>query len=329
MATDDQSAAPSGDAITTPAIETKAIETTEALKIETAPAPAELKKDELPIIEAPKLAAETPKLVAAETPKLVATETPKLVEAPKAEASNVIELKSAAEKAASLAAEPSAPAASITYAHISRYAPLAASIAIAAAIGVMGGALGASGLLWSSAPTEVAEAAPMPTIVDESRTLHGTLAQLRTELAGLKTSIDAGAKGTSGQLAKLAERIERAERAQAEPTTKITKAIESLERLEKRVDALTAREATGSVSAPQQNAAVNTPQQQQSPTTVIPGWIVRDVYRGTAIVQGRGFGMMEVEAGDTIPGIGRVESIRRQNGHWVVVTSRGLITAAR
>jgi hypothetical protein len=327
MATDDQSAAPSGDAITTPAIETKAIETTEAPKIETAPAPAELKKDELPIIEAPKLAAETPKLVAAETPKLVATETPKLVEAPKAEASNVIELKSAAEKAAPLAAEPSAPAASITYARISRHAPLAASIVIAAAIGVMVGALGASGLLWPSAPGEVAEAAPMPTIVDESRALHGTLAQLRTDLAGLKTSIDAGAKGTSGQLAKLAERIERAERAQSEPTTKITKAIESLERLEKRVDALTAREATGSVPAPQQNAAVNTP--PPAPTTVIPGWIVRDVYRGTAIVQGRGFGMMEVEAGDTIPGIGRVESIRRQNGHWVVVTSRGLITAAR
>ena len=323
MATDDKSAAPSGDAITTPAIERKAIETTEAPKSE-APkietAPTDLKKDELPIIEASKLAAETPKLVAAETPKLP--------EAPKAETAKVIELKTATEKAP-LAAEPSAPAASITYARISRHAPLAASIAIVAALGVMGGALGASGLLWSSAPTEVAEAAPMPTNVDETRALHGTLAQLRTDLAALKTSIDAGAKGTSGQLAKLAERIERAERAQAEPTTKITKAIESLERLEKRVDALTGREATGAVSAPQQNAAATPQALQQPPTTVIPGWIVRDVYRGAAIIQGRGFGMMEVEAGDTIPGVGRVESIRRQNGRWVVVTSRGLITAAR
>ena len=280
MATDDKSAAPSGDAITTTATETKTIEPAGALKSETAP--FDLKG--LANIEAPKLAA---------------------------------------ENTAPLAAEPLPPAAPIAYANLRRHAPLAAAIAI----GILGGALGSFGLFWPSEPTEVAEAAPMPTDIDETRALHSTLAQLRTELAALKTSVDTSAKGTNGQLAKLAERIERA---QAEPTTKITKAVESLERLEKRVDALTAREATGSVPPqqpqPQQTAANAA---TQLPTTVVSGWVVRDVYRGAAIVQGRGFGMIEVEAGDTIPGIGRVESIKRQNGRWIVVTTRGLITSAR
>jgi len=43
-------------------------------------------------------------------------------------------------------------------------------------------------------------------------------------------------------------------------------------------------------------------------------------------VQSR-MGLMEVEVGDPLPGGGRVEAIRRDNGRWVVVTSRGLIVA--
>ena len=33
------------------------------------------------------------------------------------------------------------------------------------------------------------------------------------------------------------------------------------------------------------------------------------------------------EAGDSLPGLGRIETIRRQDGRWVVVTSRGLIVS--
>ena len=36
-------------------------------------------------------------------------------------------------------------------------------------------------------------------------------------------------------------------------------------------------------------------------------------------------GVIEVEPGDVVPGLGRIEAIRRQDGHWVVVTSKGLI----
>jgi hypothetical protein len=56
--------------------------------------------------------------------------------------------------------------------------------------------------------------------------------------------------------------------------------------------------------------------------------VVRSVYDGAALIQGR-IGMIEVEVGDPLPGGGRVEAIKRQDGHWVVVTSKGLILAAQ
>ena len=42
-------------------------------------------------------------------------------------------------------------------------------------------------------------------------------------------------------------------------------------------------------------------------------------------IQGTKLGMMEVSPGDNVPGLGRIHSIRQQDGRWVVVTSRGII----
>ena len=38
-------------------------------------------------------------------------------------------------------------------------------------------------------------------------------------------------------------------------------------------------------------------------------------------------GVYEVYAGDPVPGLGRVDAIRKQDGRWVVVTSKGLIVS--
>jgi len=51
---------------------------------------------------------------------------------------------------------------------------------------------------------------------------------------------------------------------------------------------------------------------------------VRRVYDGAALIEGRN-GIIEVEPGSVVPGIGRIEAIKRQDGRWVVVTARGLI----
>ena len=56
------------------------------------------------------------------------------------------------------------------------------------------------------------------------------------------------------------------------------------------------------------------------------GWVLRDVAYGGALIESRR-GVYEVYAGDAVPGLGRVDAIRKQDGRWVVVTSKGLIAA--
>lgn len=96
--------------------------------------------------------------------------------------------------------------------------------------------------------------------------------------------------------------------AAAAQATKLTKLSET-------TDKLHAPETTGSIAT-----ATATPNR----LPVVDGWTLRDVGEGAARVQGR-LGIFEVYPGDPLPGVGRVDAIRKQDGRWVVVTSRGLI----
>jgi hypothetical protein len=58
----------------------------------------------------------------------------------------------------------------------------------------------------------------------------------------------------------------------------------------------------------------------------LDNWALQDVNRGGALIEGRQ-GLFEVYAGDVVPGLGRIDAVRRQDGRWVVVTSKGLIVA--
>ncbi len=60
---------------------------------------------------------------------------------------------------------------------------------------------------------------------------------------------------------------------------------------------------------------------------VVDGWMLRDVYGGVALVEGRAGGLREVAPGEYIPGVGEIRSIERRGRNWVVVTSRGIIQA--
>ena len=71
-------------------------------------------------------------------------------------------------------------------------------------------------------------------------------------------------------------------------------------------------------------AAAPKPEVGRLPT--IEGWRLRNAGNGGALIEGRD-GLYEVYPGDPIPGVGRVDAIRRQDGRWVVVTSKGLIVA--
>src|SRR5262249_60142609 len=110
-----------------------------------------------------------------------------------------------------------------------------------------------------------------------------------------------------------------------EPPASLNKGLEALGR---RVRAGAqgkelARDVAGAVTAAAQSAQ---PTQTAAAAAaakpaVVEGWVVRDVHRGTALLEGR-MGLIEVDQGDVVPGLGRVEAIRKQDGRWVVLTDR-------
>jgi hypothetical protein len=286
-----------------------------------------------PKIERAEVEAAAPKplevTAESEAPQVAAAPVQKVADAPAAEIkATAAEL--ATSPRAKIAAGAAAVSSVIKTSARHRYASLAATIVLAAGLGVVAGALGAQGFTQVGARVAIAAPASEKTVA-----LQNTIARMQTELAALRTSIEAVTRATNGQFAKITERFDRIEKAQSERAAKFTKAVDTLDRLEKRADVAPVREATSSMPAPQPVAAApaqapQPPQQSQQPQQpILEGWVVRNVYRGTAIVQNRRIGTIDVEPGDVLPGIGRIESIKKQDGRWVVVTSRGLITSMR
>lgn len=66
------------------------------------------------------------------------------------------------------------------------------------------------------------------------------------------------------------------------------------------------------------------PTPETRPTT-IEGWTVLDVRGATAVLEGPD-GVRMAARGDTVAGIGRIDSIVRWGNRWIVATARGLIS---
>jgi hypothetical protein len=73
-----------------------------------------------------------------------------------------------------------------------------------------------------------------------------------------------------------------------------------------------------------ENRTKLTPIPETRPTT-IEGWTLREVTNGIAILEGPN-GIWRVRRGDTVPGVGRVDSILLWGERWIVATSQGLIS---
>jgi hypothetical protein len=65
------------------------------------------------------------------------------------------------------------------------------------------------------------------------------------------------------------------------------------------------------------------PVAETRPTT-IEGWTVLEVRGGTVVLEGPD-GVQTAARGDTVPGIGRIDSIVRWGNRWIVATASGLI----
>ena len=194
---------------------------------------------------------------------------------------------------------------------------LAALIALAIGGGAIAGTLGTAWVMHTPASDQ-------SLAVSDYNQLRGAIERLNADLVTLRANVEGTGRAASTQVARLTDRVDRVEHAQSEPAAKIAKMSEALERIDRRT-----RDIPDLAPAlPEQRVPPPTPIKEITRMSVVPGWVVRSVYDGAALIQGR-IGMIEVEVGDPLPGGGRVEAIRRQDGHWVVVTSKGLILAAQ
>ncbi len=191
---------------------------------------------------------------------------------------------------------------------------IAAIVTIAAAVGAIGGSLATAGVghYWNSDQTASVAAA---TAAEQARTVDSAIAKVNADIAALKSN-------AAAQSAKLAERIEKVEKAQAEPAAKLAKLSEAVDKLRAPAPAA----ASTATAAPETTGSIKPTAAQPNRLPVVEGWTLREVFDGTATVVGRA-GIFDVIPGDPLPGVGRVDAIRKQDGRWVVVTSRGLIVA--
>lgn len=168
------------------------------------------------------------------------------------------------------------------------------------------------------------------------RSLKKSVDQLKAELDGLRAADTTAvaqltaklekpvAAAPSPALADVAARLDKLDH-----DGRLTDITARLDRIERQVSASAP---TGSVVPPARAPAAQTVVSQVSasakPTVrpaVLDNWIVRDVYSGIALVEGRSGSVREVVPGEVLPGAGEVRSIERHGRGWIVVTSRGII----
>lgn len=196
-----------------------------------------------------------------------------------------------------------------------RRAVMAATVAVVGALGAVVGAA-ASGTFAAKPPVQHVNVATL----EDRKALEQQIAKLNSQVIALKNNIDAASKTSTAQIAKINERADRIERN------------------------VTAELVTGSISAPQtvpvapSVTPLPTPRpapriaapevQQPVRPQIVQDWAIREARDGYVYVQGHGE-VYQVVPGAPLPGVGPVESIKRQDGRWVVTTPRGIIVSMR
>jgi hypothetical protein len=215
-----------------------------------------------------------------------------------------------------------------------RLSALAAVAVLAMVAGALGGAMATAGLTRFLADDAA---------IAGKRPLEASVARIDADIANLKVSVEHTAKMGMSQFNKTSDRLDKVERAQLEPAMKLAKLAEAVEKLRAGPPVAPAtvvapqapavpvaaaagamNEATASIATPAAAAPADQPKPEVARLPTVEGWMLRGVANGVALIEGRR-GIFEVYAGDLVPGAGRVDAIRRQDGRWVVVTSKGLI----
>jgi len=182
-----------------------------------------------------------------------------------------------------------------------RFSIYAAGILIAATLGGVIGALAVAGF------GQVADGG-----ADTDETviaLRTSIGQLATEIRSLKTGIGADSEVTAEGLAAIEQRMAGAEQAQTALSAKIAD-LSAAAANTTTLPVGVSGEITGSLGS--------------LAMPVVNDWILWRVRNGRALVQNGG-GYFEIVPGSSLPGLGIVDRITRENGRWVVFTERGVI----
>jgi len=219
-----------------------------------------------------------------------------------------------------------------------RLGAMAAAVALATIAGAAGGAFATMGVMHTADATATAP---------PSGALEAAIARIDADVLALKAGLEHTSKAALTQFNKTTDRLDRIEKAQVEPNGKLAKLSEAVEKLRATPAPVVAaaasaavapaapKEVTGSVTAPAAAAAApaapavapaTPPKPEVGHLPTVEGWSLADVGYGGALIRNRR-GTWEVYAGDRIPGLGRIDAIRKQDVHWVVVTEKGLIVA--
>ena len=179
----------------------------------------------------------------------------------------------------------------------------AAALGMAACLGAVAGSAGSAAVhLFGPAPRTADPLEDLRTLKESVAQLRGHVKVVNDNLAGLRANFGTVTSALTSQLAKISDEVEKVERLQSD------------------------RRALPSGA---ESVAAQTPSEAKpAKPPVVEGWVLRSVSDGVALIEGR-HGVIEIEPGDSLPGIGRIHEIKRQDGHWVVVTPKGLIVSAR
>jgi hypothetical protein len=197
-----------------------------------------------------------------------------------------------------------------------RFALLAASVSIAAAVGSFAATLAVTGF------NHAAPASALVTAQNTSAPDTKSSKEL-AELNAIKSSLENAGRSVNAQFAAISQRLEKVEHTQVDPSqlAHISDTVDRLTRLN------AAPETTGSIASPGAvSAAPAAPAEAKITDRILEDWVVEDVHGNRALVASRYGGEFLVMPGSVLPGAGHVDAVKRQDGQWVVMTAKGMIT---
>ncbi|UPK37355.1 hypothetical protein IVB18_08665 [Bradyrhizobium sp. 186] len=172
----------------------------------------------------------------------------------------------------------------------------------------------------------------------EIRNLRETVVQLRKQVSGvsenldgLRTAVDLSSKATNDRFGRFAENLDRIERVSSSSTVKLDRLAQAQAPAPAASQPQPSSQAMpmmATVAAPEVTGSVSPSERTSAPRKAVKGWSVRQAYEGIAILQSPN-GVIEAVLGQQVPGLGRIEEIRNENGRLVVETSGGVVYSPR